>query len=62
MYVFVAGSLPELGEDNPEIAPPVIETLLEACVEIVPKPKLVLDVEAELTSDKLFDAVSFPVI
>ena len=37
------------------IEPPVIDTLLALCVAIDPKPKLVLEVVALATSDKLFD-------
>ena len=38
--------------------PPLTETLFASWVAIVPKPKLVLAVEAAPKSDKLFDAVS----
>ena len=36
-----------LGEPNPVTLPPVIATLLEACVDILPKPKEVLAVEPD---------------
>ena len=49
-----------LGDPRPVIAPPEIDTLLDACVDIVPRPKFVLDVPAFATSLKLFDAVSLP--
>jgi len=54
VYVFVAGSLPALGEPKPEICPPVILTLLLACVLIVPKPRFVLAVDDDVRSLRLF--------
>ena len=41
----------------PVTVPPVIETLFEACVAIVPSPKLVRDVPTLLRSDKLLVTV-----
>jgi hypothetical protein len=39
----------------PVIDPPEIETEFAACVAIEPSPKLVLAVEAEAKSERLFD-------
>ena len=39
----------------PEIEPPVIETELEFCVAILPRPMFVLALEALVKSDRLFD-------
>ena len=58
-YVFVVASEPFEGDPRPVIDPPVIATLLDACVDIVPRPKFVLEVPAFATSLKLSDAVSF---
>lgn len=45
---------------TPSIEPPVMDTLLDACVAIEPSPRLVLAVDAEERSDRLLEAVSLP--
>ena len=49
-----------LGVDIPVIDPPVIETLLEAWVDIEPRPRFDLAVEADAKSDKSLEAVNLP--
>jgi len=44
----------------PSMVPPSMSTPVAACVAIVPRPRLVLEAEAELTSDKLLAAASMP--
>ena len=46
------------GDPIPVIDPPVTATLLDAWVAIVPRPRLVLAVEAVPISLKLFEAVN----
>ena len=58
----VVASLPAEGLHNPVIDPPVIETLLDACVDIVPRPRFVLEVEAEATSLKSLAATNLALI
>lgn len=45
---------------TPSIVPPVMFTLLAACVAIDPSPRFVLAVEALPRSDRLLEAASFP--
>ena len=69
IYVcFVAASDPDEGAPRPVIVPPDIETLLAACVDIVPSPNDVLAVDPvsathvePLPTIKLQSVVEFPI-